>query len=168
MDWIFMNFTEYLGIIASAILVFFGILVFIKINGLRSFAKFSAHDFAVTIAIGSIIGSTVVSKDPSIIQGLIAIGSLLALQALYSKWRIKRGKPYLENEPLMLMREEKIFYENLKKAKITKNDLISKLRESNVLHSKQVKAVIFEPSGDISVLHGDTDVEDFLLEDVKN
>lgn len=167
MDWLQLSFYEYLGIVGSAIALFFGILIFIKINGLRSFAKFSAHDFAVTIAIGSIFGSTITSPTPSILQGLVAIGTLLALQALFSKWRIKRNSEYLENEPLLIMDGSNILYDNLKRAKITENDLISKLRESNVLHTKQVQAVIFEPSGDISVLHGDTELEDIILKDVK-
>ena len=59
-----------------------------------------------------------------------------------------------------------ILYENLKKTKMTENDLLSKLRESNVLNFNQVKAVVFEPSGDISVLHGDVDLEDRIIKDV--
>lgn len=167
MDWLVVSFNEYLIIIASALAMFFGMLIFIRINGLRSFAKFSAHDFAVTIAIGSILGAAVSTGTPSILQSLVAIGTLLALQALFSKWRILRDNSYLENKPLMLMDKQTILYENLKKAKITKNDLLSKLRESNVLHFDEVRAVIIEPSGDISVLHGDRDVQDVILEDVE-
>jgi len=48
--------------------------------------------------------------------------------------------------------------------------LYSKLREANVIQFSQVKAVVFEATGDISVLHvGDEDLEleDELLTGVK-
>jgi uncharacterized membrane protein YcaP (DUF421 family) len=43
---------------------------------------------------------------------------------------------------------------------VTKADLYSKLREANVIRFSQVKAVVFEATGDISVLHiGDENME---------
>lgn len=141
MNWISITFTEALGL-GSAIVIFFGILILFKINGLRSFSKFSAHDFAVTIAIGSIFGATVTSKNPSIIQGIVAIASVLALQALFSKWRIMRDVTFLENEPLLLTDKSEILYDNLKKSDMTKNDLLSKLRESNVLHKSSASSYL--------------------------
>ena len=46
-----------------------------------------------------------------------------------------------------------ILEDNLRKARVTKSDLRSKLREANVTRLDQVKSVIFETTGDISVLH---------------
>ena len=60
-----------------------------------------------------------------------------------------------------------ILYDNLKKAKIKKNDLLSKLREANVLNTRQIRAVVLETTGDISVLHGEGKLEDDLLKDVQ-
>jgi uncharacterized membrane protein YcaP (DUF421 family) len=57
----------------------------------------------------------------------------------------------------------------LKKARVTEADLRSKLREANVLELSQVRAVIFECTGDIAVLHTkdeDVEVEDWLLKGV--
>ena len=66
----------------------------------------------------------------------------------------------IDNSPLLLMDGQKILEDNLKKAKVTKADLHSKLREANVIQFSQVKAVVFEATGDISVLHvGDKDME---------
>ena len=62
-----------------------------------------------------------------------------------------------------------ILHENLKKARVTESDLRSKLREANVLDLSQVRAVIFEATGDISVLHTseeDRELEDWLTKDV--
>ncbi len=53
----------------------------------------------------------------------------------------------------------KILHENLKKAQLTVADLHSKLREANVFNYNQVKAVVFETTGDVSVPHSDRDTE---------
>ncbi len=167
MDWISITFEEILIICISALAVYFLLMVFVKINGLRSFSKMSAHDFAVTVAIGSIVAGTVINKNPSILQGALAIAVLLFLQSGYSIWRLKRNRKYLENEPLLLMEGSKILEENLNKAKITKADVMAKLREANVLDFEEIKFMVFEATGDISVLHGDKLVNEKLLEDVK-
>lgn len=46
---------------------------------------------------------------------------------------------------------------NLTKAGMTKGDLYGKLREANAYDLSRVLAVIVEPTGDVSVLHGDPD-----------
>lgn len=48
-----------------------------------------------------------------------------------------------------------MLHDNMRKARVTESDLWSKLREANVLNLNQVRAVVFEATGDISVLHGD-------------
>ncbi len=167
-DWFSITFEQIIGIFLSAFLIYAGLLLIIRMNGLRSFSKMSAHDFAVTVAIGSILATACIAKEPSILQALFGIGSLLLVQTLYSVWRRKRTQSFLENDPIMLMRDGEILDNNLAKAKITLNDLRGKLREANVLQLSEVRAVVLEATGDVSVLHGDVNVEDFLLEDVRS
>lgn len=50
-----------------------------------------------------------------------------------------------------------IIQENLDRVNMTESDLFGKLREANALNSGQVKAVVFETTGDVSVLHTDDD-----------
>lgn len=59
---------------------------------------------------------------------------------------------------------------NLKATKVTPDDLRAKLREANVTDLSQIKAVVLETTGDISVLHSkDTSqkLDDYLLYNVK-
>ena len=52
---------------------------------------------------------------------------------------------------------------------VTEDDLKAKLREANVLNLAEVRAVVFESTGDISVLHtndANKELEDWLLTDV--
>lgn len=51
------------------------------------------------------------------------------------------------------MRGSEILDDNLKEAEVTHDDLRAKLREANVTQLSQVKAVVMESTGDVSVLH---------------
>ena len=167
MNWFTVTASSAIEIVISAFLIYIIMMMFVKLNGLRSFSKMSAHDFAVTIAIGSILGSVAVSPSTSVMQGLFAIGAFLLFQGVYSLWRLKRPEAILENEPLLLMSGETILDDNLKTAKITHADLMAKLREANVLTLSEVKAVVFESTGDVSVLHGDKEVDACLLANLR-
>lgn len=59
-----------------------------------------------------------------------------------------------------------MLHENLKKARLTENDVLAKLREANVLQFSDVRAVILEATGDVSVLHGSKEVNAQILKDV--
>ena len=131
----------------------------------------SSFDFAMTVAIGSLIATTVLSKSVTLSEGIFGLLVLYALQvglALIRKY--KAVQKVIDNTPLLLMDGSNILYDNLRKARVTEGDLRSKLREANVLSLDQVRAVVFETTGDIAVLHTDTDsqqVEAYLLEDVE-
>ncbi len=154
MEWIYDLKDPLWETIAGSILIFFVVILLTRIIGLRSFAKFTVYDFAFTIAIGSIISSTLTSNT-SITHGSVAIASLLFLTFIFSF--IQRLFPsissIISNKPLLLMDKNKILFKNLKHARIEKSQLIAKLREANVLDFSQVEAVVLEATGDISVLH---------------
>lgn len=172
MEWIYeLNDPIWETILGSA-LIFILVILLTRIIGLRSFAKFTAYDFAFTVAIGSIISSTLTSST-TIAHGAIAIASLLTLTFIFSYLQRKFPKlsSVISNKPLLLMNGDKILYDNLKYARIEKTQLIAKLREANVLDFKQVVAVVLESTGDMSVLHKanlEVNLNEDLLEGVRN
>lgn len=169
-NWFETSTTTIFATIIHAVLVYVGVILFTRLMGKRSFSKMSGFDFAATIAIGSLIATTITSKSVGILQGLIALLSLYTLQFIVA--RLRRFPAFskgVDNEPLYLMKGTEILHENLKKARVTENDLRGKLREANVIRLSQVKVVIFETTGDVSVLHSDDlskEVEDFITKDV--
>lgn len=167
MEWFTINSMQYIGILLSGILVYIALIAFIKMVGLRALSKMSAHDFAVTIAIGSILGATISQENPSLIQGVLSIFVLLLLQYAVSQFRKNTDQSFFENKPLLILKDGVILEENLDKARITKADLAAKLREANVLRLQDARAVIFESTGDISVLHGDKDIDEFIMKEVR-
>lgn len=162
MDWIYKTNDPILITFLASILMFLVVIILTRIIGLRSFAKFTAYDFAFTIAIGSIISSTLTSST-SVAHGSMAIASLLILTFMFSflQRRFPALNSLISNKPLLLMKGNQILESNLKYARIHKSQLIAKLREANVTKFDQVLAVVLESTGDISVLHADSNAESF-------
>lgn len=170
-DWLITDWDVILKVFISTILIFSILIVWVRISGLRSFAKMSSIDFASTIAIGSVLAGTVLSADPSIAKGAVAIAFILGFQTIFSKLTLKFDwfDKLVSNKPLLLMEGETIRYDNLHATNLSEEDLFAKLREANVIEFSEIKAVIMETTGDISVLHcsSEKDVDDRLLKSVR-
>lgn len=145
------------------------VVVLARIQGLRSFAKMAPHDFATTVAIGSVLAGTAMASVP-LFKGMMALVGLFGSQWLYQKWRMHGGDRFVDNEAVLLMRGREVQWEAMQSASVTVDDLRSKLREANVLSYDQVRAVVMESTGDIAVLHGDADgprMDPDLIKDVQ-
>ncbi|AWX45303.1 hypothetical protein HME9304_02316 [Flagellimonas maritima] len=167
--WFNASLQELTAISLTAIGIYLAVMLLTRISGKRSFSKMSSFDFAMTVSIGSIVATAIISKSVSLLSAIMGLTMVYALQLFVATLRnVEFIRNMVDNKPLLLMDGNKILEENLKKAKVTKSDLIAKLREANVLQFKHVKAVIFESTGDISVLHSesDTQLHDVLLEGV--
>ncbi|QLE02841.1 DUF421 domain-containing protein [Galbibacter sp. BG1] len=150
--------------------IYIAVIAYTRIFGKRSFSKMSSFDFAMTVAVGSIIATTILSSTVSMMEGIIGLGMTYVLQlsaAVLRRYKIFKNA--IDNTPLLLMYKDKILHNNLKKARVSEEDLRAKLREANVLRLEDVKAVIFETTGSISVLHttdDDVHLNPWLLDDV--
>ncbi|MDF9800510.1 uncharacterized membrane protein YcaP (DUF421 family) [Catalinimonas alkaloidigena] len=160
-EWIFSSFDVLLPTVVSTVLVYALVIIYTRIFGLRSFSKMSAFDFAMTVAVGTLLSSTIINKSPSVVQSAVALLSLYFLQLIVAvlRQRLSWFNNAVDNQPLLLMDGPNILHENLRKAQLSEDDLRSKLREANVLNYQQVKAVVFETTGDVSVLHTGEDAQ---------
>lgn len=156
----------------AAVCIYLYIMLITRIAGKRTFAKMTSFDFAVTIAMGSILADAVNKPISSLMPAFVSLALLAGLQVLFSKILSSSStiEKWTTNTPILLMKDGKIFDENLKKSLVSRADLMGKLREANVLQLSQVKAVIFETTGDISVLHTakNIEIDATIMEDVAN
>lgn len=152
------------GLLLTALAMFW-VVVLVRVNGLRSFSKMTNFDFVMTVAVGSLLaGASQSTSWRAFAQSLIAMAGLFIVQ--YITARLRRAsstfKALTQNEPVVLMRDGKILDKALAKTRVGRDDLIAKLREANVLEFSDVRAVILETTGDISVLHGSQCAEELL------
>lgn len=170
MDWLVPDISTLWQTLVSGLLMFVGVVLIARIIGLRSFAKFTTYDFAITVAVGSILAGTVAGST-SVVTGLLGIFVLLLLGVTVGqirRWGWVIGDA-TDNDPMLLMENGKFIQKNLDKTRVKEDEVIAKLRESNVLQMSEVRAVILESTGDMSVLHAsdDTELEQILLRDVR-
>jgi len=165
-DWLWTTWEQAGLVLLSAALMLVVVIAVIRVVGLRSLSKMSSFDFAVTVAIGSILASTVATPTP-VANGALAVAGLLGMQAVIAKLRRSTLlHAVFDNDPMLLMSDGEFLPEALSACRITESDVVAKLREANVLNLSEVRAVVLETTGDISVLHGDVAVDDILLNDV--
>jgi len=170
-EWFSTSWQAVAMVAASTLWIFIAVIVLTRVCGLRSFSKMSGFDFAMTVAVGSVIASTVLTPSPPMLQATAALICIFGLQLLTAKARTRSEavSKMVDNEPLLLMRGKIMLERNMHLSSVTRNDLIAKLREANVINLSQVRAVVLETTGDISVLHCADDsgeMDALLLEDV--
>jgi len=159
-----------INIIISAVGIYLSVIIYTRISGKRSLSKISSFDFAMTVAVGSLIASTILSDSVNLIEGMFGVGSLYLFQFVVAILRRNsKIKKIVDNQPSFLMRNGELLRDNMKNARITESDIRSKIREANVAQLSEVKAVIFETTGNVVVIHKKEDVmiDDWLLKDVR-
>ena len=152
---------EALYIAVSVVGAYAALIILTRIAGIRSFSKMSGFDFAVTVAIGSIFASIIMGKTPTLIQGIVVLAILFSCQIIFASLRHRLDfiEAISDNSPRLIMIGQDIQMDQLSKARMTKADLMSKLREANVANFDQIKVVIAETTGDVSVIHHSQDIE---------
>ncbi len=129
-------------------------LVAVRLAGRRTIAQLSAFDVVTTIAIGTLLGSTAVSRDPNYVQGLTALVTLLALQVAVATLRRRYHwlRRLLDFQPLVIVRDGKFDAPTGPLGpQITRDEMLSALRRQAVFDTENVRVVVLEPTGALSV-----------------
>ena len=154
-SWITTSFSASYMVVLKALGVYVALVGFTRLVGLRSFSKMSSFDFAVTVAFGSVLASAVLTEHPPLLQSIVALAVLFGIQYVVAAARANSGwmASAVDNAPMLIMAGSEVLHDNLKRAQMTEQDLYAKLREANVTRPDQVRAVVMESTGDVSVLH---------------
>lgn len=131
------------------------VIVLTRIVGLRSFSKMTTFDFVMTVAMGSLMATASQTKDwGDFIQVLIAMAGLFAAQWGIARLRgmSERAGEAIQNTPVLLMRDGCIDEAALAETRVARADLVAKLREAGVASFSEVRAVVLETTGEISVI----------------
>ena len=115
-------------------------------------------DFVMTVAVGSLLASASQTTTwEAFLQAMVAMAALFIVQSVSARLRRRSDKieAIMQNTPVILMRNGEIIDGALEETRVARSDLLAKLREANVLDLNEVRAVVLETTGDISVLHGE-------------
>ncbi|TPG41322.1 DUF421 domain-containing protein [Sphingomonas koreensis] len=145
------------------------VVILVRLVGLRAFSKMTAFDFVITLATGSLLATAAAATSwNAYLQAIVAIGAIMAVKvgAALLRRESRQARNAIENGPLLLMRDGAFIDAALAESRVSRSDVVAKLRAANVLDPTEIRAVVLETTGDISVLHGDA-LNAMLLDGVR-
>ena len=141
-------------ILIRTILLYFTVLVTIRIMGKSELSKMSPFQLVVIFMIAELASIPIESPDVSVIKGMSAIFTLLFLQVLISFISIKSEgfKNFISGKPSILIDRGRINFRELKSLRISVNDLMEQLRLGNSPSIADVDYAVMESNGDLSIV----------------
>ncbi|MFQ7473415.1 MAG: DUF421 domain-containing protein [Anaerovoracaceae bacterium] len=141
-------------ILIRTVILYLIILFVMRIMGKAELSKMSPFQLIVSFMIAELAAIPIESPDVSMINGVTAIFTLLFLQVLISFLSIKseRLKNLFSGTPSVLINKGEINQGELKKLRITINDLMEQLRIGNCPSISDVEYAIMESNGDLSII----------------
>jgi uncharacterized membrane protein YcaP (DUF421 family) len=140
--------------ILRSLIVYFFLLVMLRLLGKREVAQMTVFDLIVLLILSNVLQNAMIGPDNSVTGGLIGATAILAVNwlvgraAFSSRWFERT----IEGVPVLLAHRGQFVEQNLRRANISKEELLSDLRSQGVFHLDEVRAAVLEPSGKLSVL----------------
>jgi uncharacterized membrane protein YcaP (DUF421 family) len=130
------------------------LIVALRVSGKRTLTKWNAFDFVVTIALGSVLATTLTSNQVALAQGVTAFVVLIALQFVIT-WlsvRSRLVRRWTKSRPRLLLRHGRIDERALKDERVTRGEVLAAVRGSGIGDLERVDAVVLETDGSVSVI----------------
>ncbi|MBM7833278.1 DUF421 domain-containing protein [Clostridium sardiniense] len=143
-----------LSTIIKSILIYILALILSKLIGIKIISQINFFDFIVGISIGSMIAKIIIDKDHVVFSGLVALimFTLLTIATSYLNLKSYTARSIINAKTLILVENGRIIDKNIKKLRITINELMMKLREKDIFSLEDVQFAIMESNGKLSVL----------------
>lgn len=148
-----MDLQELLLIAFRATIVYFVVLVVIRILGKREVGTLTAFDLLVSLIIGEGVDEAIYG-DVSMAKFLVLLGTVAVWELVnsYSSYKSKTIARLTGSEPTLVVKSGKMVSEGMAKERLSEDDLWASLRQQCVDDISEVKQAMIEPSGTISVL----------------
>ena len=137
-----------------AVALFSFVYLLTRIIGRRELSSMEPFDLILLIVIGDAIQQGLTQDDYSVTGALIVIGTFAVLQILisYLSYRFPRLRPALDGEPMVVVQDGKAIEKNMKRERITVDEVIVEARLQQVASIDQIAWAVLETSGKISVI----------------
>lgn len=133
---------------------YIALIFLLRISGKRTLSKMNAFDLVVTISFGSTLASTLLSKSVSLAEGVLALGLLVLLQFVIT-WLSVRSEKFqglVKSEPSLLVSDGAYLESAMRAQRVTHEEIQAAARENGATSLSQVKAVILETNGSLTVV----------------
>ncbi|GIM27995.1 DUF421 domain-containing protein [Clostridium polyendosporum] len=141
-------------IILRSISSYIILLILGRLIGRKLISRITFFDFLVGVTIGSVAVRMALGSEDSLFLAIISAAIITILVIITDYLHIKSFKfrKLIGGEPIILIKNGNILDYNLKKSKVTINDLIMQLREKDIFNIGDVEFAVMEIDGELSVL----------------
>lgn len=150
----FNSWQDIVRTIIVGVLAYIALVLFLRISGKRTLSKMNAFDLVVTVALGSTLATILLSKDVALAEGVTAFLTLIGLQFLIA-WLSVRSDTFrklVKSEPRLLFFRGNFLDEQLRKERVTREEIIAAIRAQGIPVLEQVEAVVLETDGSFTTL----------------
>jgi uncharacterized membrane protein YcaP (DUF421 family) len=157
--------------LVSAAAIYFALVLILRVSGKRTLSKWNAFDFVVTVALGSVLATGVLSQNVEVAEAVVGIAGLVVAQFLVT-WVSVRVAPFRElvkGEPVLLVLDGEYQREAMRSTRVPEEEILASLRANGIAHLNQVAALVLETNGTFSLLRETSEgpLEGASLRDVK-
>ena len=130
------------------------LIAVIRLMGKRQLGEMEPMEFVVTMLLANLAAVPMQETGIPLLSGLVPILVVLSMELLLSVlvYHSVGARKLLCGKPVILMENGRLLQKNLKKTRITPDELTEFLRMEGVVDLSSVKYAILETGGQISVL----------------
>jgi uncharacterized membrane protein YcaP (DUF421 family) len=141
---------------AKAALMYATAVLGLRIAQRRTLAQWTTIDFAAAVAVGALVGRTAVASGQSFVIGAVALATILAAHTVVMLARFNRAFAKLvDHRVRVLVAHGELRMDQLRICGMTENDLFAQLRRRGVRELGELRYVLYETKGDLTVVHED-------------
>ncbi len=151
--WLVGQVDELVGAAGKALLMYGTAVVGLRIAHRRTLSQWTAIDFAAAVAIGAVMGRTAVAEGQSFLVGAVALVTFLAAHALVTLGRANRWiAKAVDHRVRVLVHRGHLRRDQLRICGLTENDVLAKLREFGVRELAELRYVLYETKGELTIV----------------
>jgi uncharacterized membrane protein YcaP (DUF421 family) len=147
-----------MDIVVRAAIIFLFVFVLTRVLGRRELNSLEPFDLILLVVTGDLIQQGVTQSDYSITGALLAITTigLLTLMLSYVSYRVRRLRPVLEGEPIIIVQDGDPVERNLKRQRLTVEEIEAEARQAQIPDLSRVRWAVLETDGKISFITNDS------------
>jgi uncharacterized membrane protein YcaP (DUF421 family) len=143
-----------MDLVIRATVVFFFILMVTRIVGRRELSDLEPFDLIMLVVLGDLVQQGITQSDQSVTGTLTVISTIAVLSVLVSwlSFRSRRARLLTEGEPIVLLQGGRPIERNMRRERITIDDLREEARQAQISSLEDVEWAILENDGKISCI----------------
>lgn len=143
-----------MDIVLRAVCAFAFVLILTRVMGRRELSSLKPFDLILLIVLGDLIQQGVTQSDYSFTGLVLTAGTftILTVAVSYFVFRFRRLRPVFEAEPLVLVEDGKIIDRNLRRERMTPEEVAAEARLQQIASLDGVRWAVLESNGKISFI----------------